>query len=541
MEKLKDIKINNKFTAAPVLIFALTVLFSSLCFIFNVHNIIFSLIIAVIIVAAIGIKFDRTILISYIITIILLLLSIIIAGHVYDLSYDGMYFHKEAVYALANGWNPLKTSFMDFSHFGKLQDLSLWLDNYPKGVWSFYACIYSLGGKIECVKGANMIFVLMMFFTAYDTISTVFGKKGILCFFLAAVFTANPVIASQYFTCMNDLPVAAFIMICAFFGMKIYTEKTDNWDYICVAAVFASSFAVKFTAPILCGFTLAGFGIAVAIKNKGKNILKPCVVVIVAAAVGVCIMGADPYIKHLKEGKNPIYPVMGEGKYDIMNTNAPEGIDEMSNTGAMITSLFSQSAANPWDKPVIKMPFSIGENEINALGSPDTRLGGFGIFFSGIILISLVLGIFAIFKSKGAFSVIPPLIIFVLLALFFPESWWARYNPYIYYIPCLILLAFSCVDKTKIITMAMCVLILINSAVNGTMVLRNFYKETKAIEWRMNELAKSEKHILLNINDFPCHEMWFKENNLDYELVWDMDAEKREIFLRTTFYQLQDN
>ncbi len=540
MDKLKQLKINNRFSAAPILIFALTVLFSSLCFIFNIHNITFSLILAAAVTAFVGIKFDRSVLISCIITIVLSILSIIIAGHIYDMSYDGMYFHKEAVYSIANGWNPLRTAFSDFSNFGHLQDLPLWMDNYPKGVWSLYACVYSIVGKIEYAKGINMIFVLMLFFTAYDTISSVFNKKGIVCLLLSAVFTLNPVITSQYFTFMNDLPVASLIMVCAFYGIKIFAGKTDRWDYICLGAAFASSFAVKFTAPILCGITLAGFGIAVLIKNKGKNILKPCIVVIAAAAIGLTAMGADPYIKHIKQGMNPIYPVMGEGAYDIMNTNAPVGIDEMSSPAALATSLFSQSAANPWDDPVIKVPFSVNDKELEALGAPDVRLGGFGVFFGGILILSVLLGIFALFKSKGAISVVIPLVIFTLLALFFPESWWARYNPYIYYIPCLLLLAFSCAEKTKLISIAMCCVMLINTAISGYEVFKTFYEETKSVKYKISELKDSGKHVLLNVNDFPCHEMWFKEAGVDYEIVWEMDLENCETFMRTTFYQLQD-
>lgn len=535
---MKNIRINNKFALAPILIFALTALFSSLCFIFNL-NMSYSLILAAVSVAVIGIKFDRSILISCILTISLTVLCVIIAGQVYDFSYDGMYFHKEAVNALANSWNPLRSSFADFGFFGYLQELPTWLDNYPKGVWSLYAYIYSLTGKIEYAKGANIIFILMLFFTAYDTVSSVFNKKGVLCAVLALAFTANPVIAAQFFTFMNDLPVAALIMVCAFFGMKIYAEKADNCDYICLGTAFASSFTIKFTAPILCGFTLLGIGFAVAVKNRNKSVLKPVFIVLLSALIGVSVIGADPYIKHIAHGQNPIFPILGEGKTDIMNTNAPAGIDDMSNAGAMLTSLFSRSAPNPGDEPIIKIPFSVYRDELAAVSAPDTRLGGFGVLFSGILLLSLAFGVFALFKSKGAFCVVPPLIVFALLALFFPESWWARYNPYIYYIPCLILLAFSNTDKTKIISVLMSVLILANSAVTGIAVLGNFYTKTYDIKQKMLEIKNTQKHMVVNINDFPCHALWLKENNMDFELVMDMDVTQSEVFFRTTFYQLQ--
>ena len=184
MKVINNIKLDSGFTAAPVLIFTLTVFFTSVCFMLNIQYIAFALPIAVLIVLIAGVKFNRSMLISCVITVLLSSAAAIVAGHVYDVSYDGMSFHKEAVYALANGWNPWRTSFYYFNYLGKMQDVALWLDNYPKGVWSFYACLYAITGKIEQAKGLNTVFVLMLFFSAYDTISVVLSKKGVLCFFL---------------------------------------------------------------------------------------------------------------------------------------------------------------------------------------------------------------------------------------------------------------------------------------------------------------------------------------------------------------------
>lgn len=525
---------DNTFTAVPLFIFAFTALFSMLCFIFNIKPVTVSLLLAVIATGAMGCIFGRKVLAALAITVILAFISIKFSGGIYDVSFDGMAFHKEAVYSIARGWNPLRTSFWYFDYFGKVQDTALWLDNYPKGVWSLYACVYNIFGKIEYAKGINILFVLMVFFAAYDTVYSVFNKNGVLRFLFAVVFAVNPVVMSQYFTFMNDLPVAALTMLCAFLGMKIYAQKADRLDYICLAAAFSSSFAVKFTAPVFCGAVLMGFGAAVAIKSR-KNVLKPCVVVIAAAVIGVTLMGADPYIKHIVNGQNPIYPVMGEGSYDIMNTNAPAGLDDMSNPKALLVSLFSKLSSGPGEKPEIKIPFSIDpDSEIWNAGTADPRLSGFGVWFSGILLVSMVLGIFALLKSKNASPVIPPLIVFVLLALFFPESWWARYNPYIYYIPCLITLAFSCAGKTAAAAAAMCILIIANSGISGLCTLRNFYVQTRVIEWKILEINQTHRHIMFCIPDFPCHEIWLNENDVDFELVPNFKDKEGTEFYRTT-------
>ncbi len=532
----KYMTLNNRFTAAPVLLFALTVAVSSLGFLLGGHTVVVSLLAAAAVIIILGVKFDRTLIFALAVTALSVVISAVISGLVYDISYDGMYFHKEAVWAIANGWNPFYEPLSGFDRLASVQELSLWLDNYPKGVWSFYACIYALCGKIECAKGANIIFVLMLFFSAYDTVKTVFEKRGITCLLLALVFTANPVIASQYFTFMNDLPTAAVIMVCAFLGMKIFSDKADNWDYICLAAVFSSSFAIKFTAPVLCGFTLASFGIAYGIKTRGRKLLKPCVIVVTAAALGFFVMGADPYVKHIENGQHIFHPVMGEDKCDIMGANAPEEINNMSNVGALLTSLFSKSTHSPLEPPELKIPFTFTLDEAMAMGVPDVRMGGFGVLFSGILLVSIALGLIALFKAKSAASVIPAIAVFILLAIFFPESWWARYSPYVYYIPCLLLLAFSCVDGVKPCAAAVSVVMLLNSAVGFVGVPTYFYMTTVGLEEKMTEIRESGQRVLLNINDFPCHAIWFDEHNIDYELIYDGEGIEWQDFYETTRY-----
>ncbi len=533
----KDFHINSSFTAAPLLIFVLTALISMLGFIMNITLIPYALPMAVIAVLVWGMR-DRSMLLSCIVTMTLMLIALPVAGTVFDLSYDGMYFHKEAVNALSDGWNPLRESFRSFSPYGNLQDLSLWMDNYPKGMWSSYACLYAMSGKIEMAKGLNIIFVLMLFFAAYDTVSSVFSKKGIPCLALSLVFTANPVIFSQYFTFMNDLPVAALIMVCAFYGMKIYADKADSMDYVCLFLAFAASFAVKFTAPVYCGFTLAGYGIAVAIKNKGKKLVKPCTVVILAAVLGFVLIGADPYIKHILNGQNPIYPVMGQGSYDIMNTNAPKGLDQLPTAVSFFISLFSKVAPNPGDIPVWKIPFTMDwQYEISGLNAPDVRLSGFGIWFSGLLILTVILGILSIRKSKGASSVIPALCVFTLLVLFFPESWWARYHPYFYYVPCMLLLAFSCAPKRNTLVLAVSALFFVNCAISGAAVYRSFTSQTYSIKAKMDEIKAVNEPVYLKINDFPCHELWFKEHGIDTTyLPNDQINGETELFFRTTHY-----
>lgn len=528
----------NRFSAAPIFIFALAAAINSLGFIANIGGGAYAIIIAAAALLIYGLWKDRRLFIAGICTIALLGLFSFISGTIMDMSYDGMYFHKEAVYAIAKGWNPLYQPLSEFDRYASLQDLALWLDNYPKGVWSVYASLYNLCGQIECAKGVNILFVMMVFFSAYDAAKKVFSLKNLPALFISAAFAANPVILSQVFTFMNDLPVASILIVCGFYAMKIYANKADRLDYIILAAAFASSFTIKFTAPVYCSAVLLAYGLAVLIKNGKKAMFKPVICVICAGVIGLCFFGADPYIKHIANGQNPVYPVMGEGKYDIMNTNAPAGFDDMPAAKQLFVSLFSKSAANPGDAAVLKIPFTVSSDELYASGAPDVRVSGFGVLFSGILVLSIILAILTLFFRKNKNSAaLPAIIAFIIMAFIVPESWWARYSPYIYYIPCLLLLRFAIIDKTSIISCLMSLLMLSNGAISFLCVYNTFSQKTDTIKGILTSIKDSGNTVMLNINDFPSHAIWFDEYGIDYTDCKTLPEGVEPIqFYQTTYY-----
>lgn len=526
----------HRFTLAPVLIFTLTAAASAIGFLFGAGGGAYSIIIPSAAILLYGAWRDRALFFTSVATLASVVLCCIITVGVYDASYDGMYFHKQAAISLANGWSPLYTPFADASRFAGCQDLALWLDNYPKGVWSMYAAIYDICGKIEAAKGANILFVFMLLFSALDAAGTIFSLHGIKRFAIAAAFAANPVILSQFFTYYNDLPVAALVMVCGFMGMKIYTGKASRSDYICLIAAFAGSFAVKFTAPVFCGAVLLAYGIAFLIKNHINAIITPCAAVCTAVLIGVCLLGADPYIKHISNGKHPVFPVMGEGKYDIMNTNPPEGFDAMPRPKQLAVSLFSKAKSDAGAAAELKLPFTFKDDELDALGAADVRLGGFGVFFGGILLICIPLAILCALRGKKYTAALPAIAAFAALALFFPESWWARYNPYTYYIPCLLILWFTQIEKVPLTSVILSALLVANGLISGCAVLSHQLHETSVIKTQLLKIRAENKPVLLRINDFPSHCAWFDEFGIDYEIS-DTPLESPEIFYRTTKYQ----
>ena len=218
-----------------------------------------------------------------------------------------------------------------------------------------------------------------------------------------------------------------------------------------------------------------------------------------------------------------------DGKYDIMNTNPPAGFDGMPNPKKAAVSLFSAARANAGASAELKIPFTVSAEEIDAVAAPDVRVSGFGVLFGGIMLLSLVAAVLTRFKNAA--PVMPAIAVLTLLWLYFPETWWARYNPYLYYVPCLIALFIG----KNAVSAGLCVLLAANGLISGAAVCNRFTEKTAAARSCFEQI-RAVQPVLLRINDFPSHAVWFEEQGIEFELASEpLDAP--QIFYQTTKFE----
>lgn len=485
---------------------------------------------------------DRQLFWLFWLTVGLLALWSVVCGLIFDWSYDAMYFHKQAIIALKEGWNPLYESSLDATVFAQYPDMDLWLDNYPKGSWIFSAVIYSVTNHLETAKGVNLLFLLPVFALALDAMRTVFGmgKKKSLVF--ALLFVLNPVFICQLFTSYNDLPVGAFMIMTALLAMKIVSGKANRFTYLILFCALAFSCTVKFTAPVLCAAVLLPFGIYYIWKARRdyRNWLRPVAAVLAGFTVGGFVLGFNPYVKHMLEGKHVIYPVMGEGSYDIMNTNPPKGFEDKSTPEKLLFSLFAKTDNMIENEPKLKIPFSVHESEWIHLSNADIRIGGFGVLFSGILLLSLLIFILAAaVKRKINADIAIMLSVLTLLALFFPESWWARYSCFTYYIPVFCLVYAADCDKPSLLRWlrtAACAAFALNALFFAAAVVRTGVEVTHNLDRKLDEIKSHGEKVVVRVNDFPSHVKLFEEHGIEFEVSHSALPEPI-VFYRNTKYQ----
>lgn len=373
----------------------------------------------------------------------------IFASNVYDLSEDGNTYHKTAIGSLKNGWNPLYEDNYEFNKENIPNILnekySLWVNHYPKATWNFAASIYYITGNIESGKVITFLTIFASLCISYAYFATKKMKKW-QALVLSLVLSFNPLVLAQLFTYYVDGIMALYIYMLVLALLILYDDsielisKTEKW--LIVASIIILVMNIKFTGAFFaCLFTIP-FYVLDLIKNKKaekfwKYFFVQTSIFALIVVIGILFVGASLYVKNTIFFKNPLYPLAGEGKVDIVTTMQPESFGSKSRFVKLFESLFAKTENITYasgDDPQLKIPFTIEDFELGNMGLPDTRIGGYGALYSAIFVLSLgVLVISMIFifkKDKAVFTIICVLLIpIILTTVLLEEAWWARYSP----------------------------------------------------------------------------------------------------------------
>lgn len=479
--------LNNFYNAALlfILMFANVLIITSALFLINIQISIFHLPISLIL-ATIELKLARNeniknIILSLVTFIIIFSVSCLLCGHVYDDSADGNGYHKFAIGLLKNEWNPIYDSQEKIINKLNLDaEENLWVEHYPKATWIYGANVYKLTNNIETAKTFNLMAVFTLFFVITYLINKIYQKK-LIAIMLAIGACTFPIIWQQIFCLYLDGFIGIILLLLIiYFYLFIKNDQNKEYFLISVSLIIIIS-NIKYTGLFYAGIFCLGYYIYYLInkiKNKDyKPLIKTTVLFAIVLLISLLIVGSNSYIKNLINKGNPLYPIVGKDKVDIITPQQPQLFVNKSPIEKNFYSIFSYTAnyATTFNQgtPKLKIPFTSNMN--NELPSivEDTRVGGFGIYFSGIFIISIIVIIVYIIskiKNKEYEKLIfigIPFIITVLLMFFFNESWWARYSPQTYFVVlmALFILLTSKIKKSYILATILLLLCSFNSVI----------------------------------------------------------------------------
>ena len=379
-------------------------------------------------------------------------LSALAAGLLHDTSIDGQHYHFQAIYALAEGWNPVHKPAPP-PIVG--DTITPWAVHYPRAIWVVSANVLAAGLPLAMVKLAN----LLVLFAAGALVGGALFRAGYSWLFALVLTSAavlNPVVLAQVWTSMNDGVLALCILIFAV-SMVAWINQEDRRFLVAGVAAMMLALNLKFSAipifVILCGFACAG---AYLMRGLPKA-YTAAALLFVPAVAAIFLFGWSPYMQNFLEQGHIFHPIMGKEAIDIMigdgaaYNNTPEVLKEMSAPERFFFSLFSETHAGYETLPRLKLPFTVSPEELRAAGGVDVRLAGFGPFFSGSLLLTLGAAIL-LYVRRAECGPAARVLLFVAGALLvsvilMPQNWWARYVPQFWFVPVCVAAAALTVDR----------------------------------------------------------------------------------------------
>ena len=295
-----------------------------------------------------------------------------------------------------------------------------------------------------------------------------------------------------------------------------------------------SSFAY---AGVLCAFYY-GWYIYRYKKEKTfdkKFFKKFSLVAFAAVVVGVFVVGLSVYPRNLLTHGHPLYPLMGEGKKDIMTANSPYYFKDKNNIEKFFIATFGVAdniAMADRREAELKMPFVINESEMKFTEYCDIRISGNGLLFSGILIISIIIIILLARKTfvedKKLFIMLAlPIVMTLILIATMSDVWWARYFPQLHFIvfAALIMLSRRKTRFAKIILYTFFGVIIINNMMFFLGAIRQSYRYTQSAHeavWAFKDANSAEEcKMLVGTSSFFGGFYSIRHDYSEYEIVYD--------------------
>ncbi len=365
----------------------------------------------------------RAVLITSAVGIVTVVSATLIAGAFFDLSWDGQFYHQEAVLQIDEGWNPVHDP---------AAGSMVWVTHYPKAAWYQAAAIVATTGRIETGKAPGLLLAAVSVSLVFVMISEGLPRIRRWAPPVALLVAPGPIAAVQWATFYADGMLAALLLL-MLSAAVIACLRPDLWRPCLAVAVASSVLAtgVKLTGAIYVAILIVGIAPAFWRRAPAGGATRRAALGALAIVVaGSLIAGYNPYLTNLRLAGNPFYPVLGPGAIDVTGAQADTGFLERGPVGRFVVSHASASG----DRIRPKSPLAVGWPELVAMGAADTRHGGFGPLSAASFLASCACAPVLLRRYRSlsldgrrlATWAVPAVAVSVAVN---PAAWWARYVP----------------------------------------------------------------------------------------------------------------
>ncbi len=355
---------------------------------------------------------------------------------------DDYGYHIWAVWELANGWKPFETA-----------NDNIWLDSYPSGIYvleSYIVATTKLLLSGQSLTIGLIVVVALQSFAFFDQhIAPHLNRfRTIAGLIFSALIVANPVVLLQVMTHYVDAPLylmgAGLILF--LLADTFQPNKLDKLGAICciLLMVNTKSAALYFTPLIV----IAAFISSLVLDPEKQGFITRAFNWVIRKGAGyalvfffgVLVIGYKPFVTNYLDHGKVLYPAVDQ----IMKGNVPENILTLPAPVKFVYGIGAVTGESYWPTPFhapisVKVPGTFSIDEFKHLRY-DTRRGGFGPLFSFALIASVLAWTAAIvsrprmsapaIRKAGAIGTLS--LVLLVGCAFFPESWWARYVPFVW-------------------------------------------------------------------------------------------------------------
>lgn len=426
--------------------------------------------------------------------LIFLLIALFASGFIYDYGYDGIRYHQDSISRLHDGWNPVYDSQID---------ARLWVKHYAKGIEIIAASIFSTTGFVDAGKAVNLMLVFASMFFVYRFLSIYFeflsSRKR---WWLAFIFAFSTVVTNQLFSYYVDWSCYTLVLI--FISTFLCLLKKESfWDFAILGACLYLSVCIKFNVFFWLGLVAFFALVYFRIKRPGQQFRIMFAVLFYSAIFGVFVSSFNPYVTNTIYQGSPVYPLMEDGLVDLEDENTPPVLKDRNRVEAFFISNFSfPKADRQAETNEYAFPQNLTAEHIHHSGKVDPSLGGYGLFFSWILLGAVILYFGTYNSNKKNRKYFNSLLALLLVSAFLlPLGFYARYYPLFYAFPLLMLL-YSEYDQSRksvrYFRNFIYVLIGLNILVSLFVVLGTGMYKRNMVEEQLNVLMKADQPILID-------------------------------------------
>ena len=433
------------------------------------------------------------------ISLIIVGISLFVAKAFYDMSWDGLWYHQTAVYQMSHGWNPLHDPLHDFT-----PHLRTWLRFYAKGPWYFALALFETTRNIEMAKAAPLI-VFTSTFLAGIALFMDLGMKKRNAMLISLLIALNPVITCELASYLVDGLMISFLFISIATMIRWFRKPTLS---VILIAIMSAVLCItsKFTGLVYLCFFIAMGGIYILIKAR-KLIWKYLMIQSISILMGIFAFGWNPYVTNTVHRGNPFYPMLGSAEYPSLHSQGRDPIElyetphNMTGKNRFVRfgyALFGRPGSQPFfqgENAGLMFPFDIGWKDFNIFYFHEVRISGFGPFFSGVFILSLLLLVFVLFHKNSQrlfFILLYSAIIFSLLVSM--HTWWARYGPQLWLLPIVAVVAGLTLTNSRIVfwgTRILITILLINAVLIAVVHFRWEAEATRTTHEQLSLLKQS--------------------------------------------------